>query len=519
MSEDAIAVVQDNKKPVNPWIITTAVMLATFVAALNSSIANVALRQIGGSFSATQDESLWIVTSYLVASSVLLPATAWFSSIFGRKKFFLGCLAIFAIASFLCGVSVNMTMMILARIMQGVGGGVLLPLSQAILFETFPKEKYGLAMSVFGVGVVFAPIIGPLVGGWLTTDYSWNWAFFISIPFCMIAFIMVQMFIHDPPYMEAKGLQKIDYAGFLILITWLASFQVMLDNGQKNGWFGSSKICWLGSIALISFIGLIAWELKNKTPLIDLKIFKNWNFSVGTGIYTVIFMILYGTMAILPLFTQSLLGYTSFLSGLAVAPMGIGSLIGITITAILSDKMDMRKMAACGLILSIFACFLFANLNLSISLMNIVIPNIVIGTSFPLIINPLTTLIFANVKNEDMTNASGLQNLMKNIGGAIGTSLVGVMVSRYSQIHQHYLVDKLTPLNPVFEQKVNALTMAFAQQGNIVVAKAKANYMLYGLMQKQAVLCAYMDSYKVYAVIMLCLIPLLFLIKKVTYKK
>src|SRR5574344_759289 len=507
------------EKKINPWLITSAVMLATFVSALNTSIANVALKQIGGSFSATQDESLWIVTSYLVASSVMLPATAWFSSVLGRKKFFISCLVLFTLASILCGIAPNMTVMILGRILQGLGGGVLFPLSQAILFETFPKEKYGLAMAIFGIGVVFAPILGPVLGGWLTTNYSWNWIFFISVPFGIVALSMIVAFIKDPPYMQAQGIQKIDYWGFILLVVWLASFQVMLDNGQKMGWFGSLRICELGLLALISFGALIYWELVNKKPLFDLKIFKNWNFSIGTIIYTIIFAIMYGTMAVLPLFLQSLMGYTSWLSGLAATPMGIGSFIGIVVTGIFADRVDLRKFCAFGLLFIAVSAYLFGSLNLNISLINVVVPNIVLGVGLSISITGLTTLIFANVNNEEMTNASGLQNLLKNVGGAVGTSFVGVMVSRFSQIRQHYLVDNLSQLNPVFQQKVHALTVAFSQSASSVVAQQKANYLIYSNMIKQSYLCAYMDSYRTYALIIIIILPFLFILKKINNKK
>ena len=518
MSE-AVATQEDWKPKSSPWLITAAVMLATFIAALNSSIANVALKQIAGSFSISQDESLWVITSYLIASSIILPATAWFSSVIGRKKFFLSCIVLFATSSFICGTAPTIEILLIGRVLQGLGGGVLFPLSQAILLESFPREKHGLAMSVFGLGVVLAPIIGPLLGGWLTSDYSWNWIFFISLPFCIAAFIMIQIYVEDPPYMRAQGMQKVDFVGFILLIIWLAAFQVMLDNGQKSGWFGSEKICKLTFVWVSALIAFVWWELKNKTPLVDLRIFKNWNFTIGTILYTVIFVVFYGSMAILPLFLQSLLGYTSFLSGLAGAPMGVGSLIGILCTAVLAGRMDYRWQAAIGLALLCVASFMFSSLNLSISLINVVVPNMLLGFAIAMVITPLTTLIFSNVSNSEMTNASGLQNLLKNVGSAIGISLVGVMVSRYSQIYQGYLVDHMHPLNPVFKDKLAALTAGLAQHMNPVVAAQKANFMMYGNLIKQSTLLAFMQSYKIYAITALVLLPLLALVKKVSYKK
>lgn len=518
MSENLINT-EEWKPKYNPWVITLAVIIATFVAALNSTIASVALKQIAGSFSATQDESLWVITSYLVASSIILPAVAWFSSIFGRKKFLLLCLFVFIISSFICGISVNMNMMILGRIMQGLGGGVVFPLSQAIIFESFPKKMHGVAMSIFGLGLVLAPILGPIIGGWLTSDFSWNWIFFVSIPACIVSMIMIQKFIEDPPYMQAQGMQKIDFIGFALLILWLVTFQIVLDNGQKSGWLDALWVRQMLSVSGFGFVGLIIWELKNKKPLFDLKIFLNWNFTVGTVIYTIIFAILYGTMTLLPLFLQSMMGYTPFLSGLAGGPMGLGSFIGIIGTAVLANKIDLRKQIAFGLAMLAFACLLFGNLNLNISMINVIIPNIILGCSFSFIIAPLTTLIFSTVKQEDMTNASGLQNLLKNVGSAVGTSLVGTMVSRFAQIHQGYLVDNLNPLNPVFQTKVILLTKAFSRYFHPFVATSKANYYMYLNMVKQSVFFAYMESYRIYALIAIILIPLIFLIKKVDYKK
>ena len=275
-------------------MITIAVMLATFVEVLNSSIANVALKTIAGSFSISDDESLWIVTMFLIASSILLPATDWCCNVFGRKKFFLFCVALFGVSAMVCGLAPSFEIMILGRICQGLGGGCLLPLSQAILLESYPKERQSEAMGIFSIGVTIAPIIGPILGGWLTTDFAWNYVFFVSLPFCIASFVMISKFIEDPPYMKPNTSLKFDIAGFILLIIWISSFQIMVDNGQKNGWFDSPYICKLGITSLISFISLIWWELTNKEPLFDLRIFKNWNFTFGTIIITMVFGIAYG---------------------------------------------------------------------------------------------------------------------------------------------------------------------------------------------------------------------------------
>lgn len=501
-------------------MITGAVMLATIVEVLNTSIANVALKTIAGAFSVSNDESLWIVTLFLIASSILLPATDWCSSVFGRKKFFLFCIALFGISAFLCGIAPNYQVLLFARILQGLGGGCLVPLSQAILLETWPKEEHGKAMAIFGLGIMVAPILGPIIGGWLTTNCSWNWVFFISVPLCIAAFAMVAVSIEDPPYARARGWQKLDFTGFILLVIWISTFQVMIDNGQKNGWFGSDYICKLGAISLIAFILLLWRELTCKNPLLDLKIFKNWNFAWGTAVITVTFAIAYGSIAILPMFLQSLLGYNAYLSGLAAGPMGVGSLIGVLLTGALAKTIDLRKQVALGIVAIAIGSYMFSNLNLSIALLNVILPNIVLGFGMSTVVTPATTLIYSSVLNSEMTNASSLQNLVKNVGCAVGTSSVGVLVSMYSQVHQNYLVGKMHILNPVFAERYNDMVTAFMQfGGSITTAQAKAHAMLYKQLIQQSTLSAYMSSYKVYAVVILLVLPLVFVIKRVRYDK
>ncbi|MBQ8168381.1 DHA2 family efflux MFS transporter permease subunit [bacterium] len=499
-------------------LITTALMLATFVDVLNTSIANVALKYIAGSFSISDDESLWIVTMFLIACSVLLPATEWFCGGFGRKRFFLFCIALFGISATVCAFAPNFNVMLLGRFCQGLGGGCLIPLSQAILLESYPKSEQGKAMAIFSTGVTIAPIIGPILGGWLTTNYSWNWVFLISLPFCIAAFIMVSLYIEDPPYLKVGGQHKMDHLGFFLLVIWVATFQIMVDNGQKNGWFDSGYITKLGITSLIAFILFIWRELKAKKPMLDLSILKNWNFTFGTVILTTGFAIAYGTIAILPQFLQRLMGYDSFLSGLAAGPMGIGSVTAVVVAGILVKKMDLRIMSFMGLLIFSIGCMMFSGLNLSISFSNVVIPTIILGFGMTMIIIPTTTIIFSNVSNQEMTNASSVQNLIKNIGCAVGTSSVGVLVSRYSQIHQVYLVDRLTMLNSVFAEKISALTAAFVQSGHdAITALNMAQITIYRQLSQQATLCAFMSSYKIYALIILIVLPLVFLLRKINY--
>src|SRR5574344_571016 len=496
------------------FLITTAVMLATFVEVLNTSIANVALKYMAGSFSISNDESLWIVTIFLISCSILLPATDWFSTVLGRKRFFLCCIALFGISAAICGLAQNFEMMIIGRIFQGLGGGCLLPLSQAILLESYPKNEQAKAMAIFSTGVTIAPIIGPIVGGWLTTNFSWHYVFFISVPFCIAAFIMITLYIDDPPYLKINKTRKFDYFGMIFLIIWIGTFQVMVDNGQKNGWFDSPYIMKLGLTSFISFIALIWWELKNKEPLLNLKIFKNWNFTFSTIILTTLFGVGYGTIALLPQFLQNLLGYDSFLSGLAAGPMGVGTITGVLFAALTANKLSLKTQTAVGLIIFSVGCMIFSTLNLNIALSNVIMPNVILGMGMTIVIIPCTTLVFSKISKAEMTNAASLQNLVKNVGCAIGTSSVGFLVSSYSQIYQSYLVDKMNILYTPFADRVSSLTAQFSQMGyDYTTAMGMAKAKIYQQLVQQSYLCAYLHSYKIYAVVIIFLIPLVLFIK------
>jgi MFS transporter, DHA2 family, multidrug resistance protein len=499
---------------INPWFTTLAVMLATFIFVLDSTIANVALPHMAGSFSASQDESMWILTSYLIASGIILPSVAWFSGVFGRKRFFIVCILIFTFASVLCGVSNSLEMMLFARIIQGIGGGAMLPVSQAILMESFPPEKRGMAMSIFALGVIIAPVIGPLLGGWITDNYSWNWIFFINLPFGLLAATLSKMFVEDPPYARKKGLQKIDYVGFGFLIAWLVSLQIVLDKGQNADWFSSTWICALALVSLFSMIFFIISQLKNKESIIDLSVFKDRNFAFGTVLLMGLNGILYASIAILPLFLQYLLGYTAFLSGFATMPRGVGSLAAVAFTAVFAGKVDDRLLASIGLSCIGISSLMFGFLSLDISMINIVIPNLIMGMGLGLSIVPLSTLSIATLSNEKMTNASGVQNLLKNIGSAIGTSIVATLLSRFAQMHQFSMVGHLSPLNPVFVNKVYSVQAGLSKYMNVAIASKKANFMMYGELLQQSNLWAYMDAFRIFGLACLCLVPLLFLMKK-----
>ncbi len=503
----------------NPWYSAGAVMLTIFMVVLDSSIANVALPHIAGSFSATRDESTWVLTSYLVANGVIIPSTAWFSTLLGRKNFLLLSTFLFTIASALCGCATSMTMLIIARVIQGVGGGAIMPISQAVMMEEFPPEERGVAMSVFGFGVIFAPIIGPTLGGWITDTYSWHWIFLINVPIGFISLWLIQKYIFDPPYAKKGKVKSVDYMGFILLTVWLFVLQIILDNGQKSDWFGSSWVRWSATVVGITFIAFIVRELIIKEPIVDLKVFKDKNFAIGTVLHFVIGAVLYSTLAILPLFLQQLMGYTATLSGLAISPRGFGSLAGLVICAYLANRVDQRWVIAAGLLILAFSNILFGTLNLQIAMGNIILPNIICGAAFSIVMIPLMTIAFVTLKNNQMTNATGVFNLAKSVGGAIGTSAVSTMVSRMSQVHQTHLIRNLTYSHTGFTEKLGAIQAGIASLSGNGLAAAKANVVVYNQLIQQSTLLAYMDCFKIYAILLVALTPLIFLFQKVKYKK
>ena len=499
---------------VNPWIMIIPVMLAVFIYVLDGTIGNVALPHMAGSFSATRDESMWILTSYLIAAGIVIPAVDFFSKVFGRKNFFIISILMFTIASMLCGMAKNIEFMIFARILQGFGGGGILPISQAIIIESFPKEKRGIAMSVFGMGVILAPIIGPVLGGWITDNWTWPWIFYINVPFGCLAAILSHKLVEDPPYAKKQKNVKIDGKGFFYLTIWLVTLQTVLDKGNNADWFNATWICWTFGVSCVACILFFHSQLTNKESLIDLSVFKDRNFSAGTIISVVIQAVLYASLAILPQFLQSMLGYTAFLSGATMMPRGFGSMTAMILTATLTNKVDNRILVAIGLCLLGGSTLAFGFLNLQISNMNIAIPNFIMGIGMGLSMVPIMNLSVDTLKNEQMTNATGIQNLLKNIGSAIGTSLVATMLTRFAQVHQYMMVGKASELNPAFIERVQSTAGALAAYTEHTVSQYMAQYSLYGQLVKQSTLWAFIDSFRIFGALCIAVIPLLMLMKK-----
>lgn len=502
----------------NPFLIALAVMIPTFMVVLDTSVANVALPNICGSFSSSQEEVTWVLTSYLVANALILPTTAWFGTMFGRKRFFIICIIIFTVASMLCGIATSLDMLVLARILQGLGGGAIMPISQSILMESFPWSKRGIASAVYGIGVVFAPIIGPTLGGWLTDNYSWEWVFYINIPFGIIAILLCNYFIEDPPYIKVSKNRKIDYIGFSLMAVWLITLQIILDKGQRAEWFAAPWICWFAVISITSMLIFIFWELREKDPIVKLSIFKDRNFALGTVLSTFLGAVLYGTLAMLPLFLQNLLRYPAEQSGIAISPRGIGSMLVIVLVGALSNKVDDRLLIAIGFGVLSLSCFMLGNLNFNTSMNSFIWPNILNGAALGFIFIPLTTITVSTITNKEMENATGIFSLTRSIGGSIGISIVSTFLSRNAQIHQNYMVSHISPTNPAYQERIHALTHFFASKTDIVSASKQSQAVIYSELIKQSNLWGFVDNFRLFGIICLVIVPTVFLVKRVKAK-
>src|SRR5580692_8205407 len=375
----------------NPWLIAIGVMLATFMEVLDTSIANIALPHIAGSMSATPDEATWVLTSYLVSNAIILPMTGWLSNYFGRKRLLIMCIGIFTATSALCGAAPTLPTLIIARILQGIGGGAMVPIAQAVLLESFPPHKRGVAVAVFAQGVVVAPILGPTLGGWITDSYSWRWIFYINLPVGIFAVLMARWVVEDPPYIKRNVSATIDYIGFALLAVWLATMQIVLDKGQEADWLGAEWVRWFTFASIVSFIGFIWWEFKIDHPLVDLRVFRNRNFTVGLILMTSLAAILYGTTAQLPLFLQTLMGYPALQSGYAMSPRGVAAFIATFFVGRLVGKIRPRYMLCFGFAMLALSSFQLAGINLQVAKSSVIWPSVINGIAISFIFVPLTT--------------------------------------------------------------------------------------------------------------------------------
>src|SRR5271157_5218375 len=442
---------------VNPWLVTVSVMLPTFMEVLDTAIASVCLSYIAGSLSATNSEATWVLTSYLVANAVILPASNWFARRFGRKRFLLTCVILFTIASFFCGAAPSLSVILLARVVQGAGGGAIVPLSQSILLESFPVQKRSMSMAAYGLGIVVAPVLGPTLGGWLTDTFSWRYAFYINIPVGILAVIMISRFVHDPPYIKHAKVGPFDNIGFGLLCVWTGCLQIVLDKGQEDDWFGALWVRWAVGALVVSLILWIWRSWSNPKGLVDLHVLKDRNFRTGCSLVVILGMCIYITIAILPLYYQEILGYTAFTAGLVVGPRGIGSFIGSPIIGFLGSRIDNRKLLCAGFLGFAVCSFIFGTVDLSIGPFTLLLPIMLTGFALSFVFVSLSTMMMATITNKNMGAATGLGNMLRNIGGSIGISMATTAVIRRADLHQTEIGAHITPSTGVFQQKSAAI--------------------------------------------------------------
>ncbi len=487
---------QEVTQGVNPWLIAASVMLATFMEVLDTAIASVALPYIAGSLSASTDEATWVLTSYLVANAIILPASNWFSLRFGRKRFLITCVVIFTIASFACGAAPTLGFMLLARVVQGAGGGALQPLSQAILLESFPPRKRGAAMAVFAFGVVVAPVLGPTLGGWLTDTYSWRYAFYINIPVGAMAVFMISRFVHDPPYISKAKVAPFDKIGFGTLVVWSGCLQVILDKGQEVDWFGAIWLRWAFLALIISFVWFVYRSWFVKDSLVDLKVLKDRNFLIGCILIFLFGVGIYSTVTVLPLFYQELLGYTAFTAGLVVAPRGLGAICGMPVIGYLSNKVDPRYLLTFGFLTFGLTTLYFGSITTEISPTTLFLPILITGFGLSFVFVPISTAAYGTLRNDQIGNASGLFNLMRNVGGSIGISLATTMLVRRADVHQNEIINHVPRSGLAFQNSVLGSQHFLNGYFGASNAAGPAQASLYGQLVRQASTWAFVDVFR-----------------------
>ncbi len=489
-----------------------AVIMPTLLEVIDTSVVNVSLDHIRGSLSAGIDEATWTITAYLVSNAIIIPMTGWLSRFFGRKRYLLFSVMLFTLSSFMCGSARSLSALVFFRIIQGVGGGALQPLSQAILFEAFPPAEYGMAMAIFGIGVMVGPIVGPVLGGWITDNWSWNWIFYINIPIGIISVIMIMLFIQDPPYLK-RIKEQIDYWGLALIVVGIGCLQVVLDKGQREDWFSSAFIMRLAVISAVCMAAFIFVELKKKEPILNLREFKDISFASANIIQCVAFFVLFGCILLLPLFVQQLMGYNAFLSGLALAPGGIATLFTMPIAGKLIQKFNPKGILAIGLVITAYSVFIMTRFNLYIDFDTVALSRIVMGVGMGLVFVPLASMAFSTIKKEEMGNATSIFNLLRNIAGSFGVAIMTTLLARRAQFHQFRLTESLNAFDPNYQ-------MGLYKTGEILAAKtgvvshASANGVIYQQLLRQSTLFSFTDAFYFATIILVSIIPIVLLLKR-----
>jgi len=496
------------------WIIALTVMLPTLIEIIDTSVVNVSLDHIRGSLSAGIEESTWAITMYLVSNAIIIPITGWLSRFFGRKVYLIISITLFTLSSLLCGFAWNIQSLIIFRVFQGIGGGALQPISQSIMLETFPPRQHGMAMAVFGIGIMFGPILGPVMGGWITDNWSWHWIFFINIPIGILSIIMTLLFIKDPPYME-KVKMKMDYYGLIFIALGLGCLQILLDQGQREDWFASGQIRWLAGVSITSLILLVIVELRTKEPVINLRLFKDISFSAGNTIMFFAFLNLFASLVLLPIYLQTLMGYSATLAGIVLGPSGLSTVLALLIVGRIAAKVNLKVVLFLGILIASYSTYLMSGFNLQADFYTVMWPRVVLGFGMGFIFVPITNLTLSHIRKENMGNATAMFNLLRNLGGSFGVALVTTMVARRAQFHQVRLVEHLTPFDHAYQWSI-AHIQSYLHMGGVpdTLAPQGALGVIYRDLIRQATMLAFNDAFHLLYISLLCVLPLVFLMKR-----
>ena len=504
----------------NPWSIVGVISIATFMVVLDASIANVALAHIAGSLSASYDQSTWVVTSFLVANAVVIPVSGWLADVIGRKRYYMMSVALFTVASFVCGISTSLGMLVVARIVQGIGGGGLTPVEQSMLVDTFPPEKRGPAFAAYGIVVIVGPIFGPTIGGWITDNLSWGWVFLINVPIGILSLVLVSLYVDEPEAlrrrseeMRAGGL-RIDFIGFALVALALGCLEVTLDRGQRNDWFSSTTICITTAVAAVSFLILIPWELSRGDPIVRIRMYSRRNFAIANVFMLLMGVIVFGTTQFIPQFLQEVMGYTATDAGLALTMGGLATLLVMPVSGLLTGRVDPRILIGTAFVAQAAAMWNLSHFNTQISFHDAAVARLIQSVGLPFLFVPVSNAAYIGLRPEESNQASALLNVSRNLGGTFGISLVQTMLAQRAQIHQAQYVERLNPLNPNYAHGIAQLTQALIAHGAAQAEAAKmAAALLYRQLLQQAAMLSYIDVFHTLMIIVLCTLPLVFLMQ------
>ena len=497
------------QRAINPWVVTFSVMLATFMEVLDTTVVNVSIPHIAGNLAATNEEGTWVVTSYLVSNAIVLPISGWLANHMGRKRLLLTCVAGFTLTSLCCGLATSLTQLIIFRVLQGLTGGGLQPLAQAILLETFPKERHGHAMAAFGIGILLAPILGPTLGGWITDNYSWRWIFYLNLPVGILSLILMNRFVFDPHYVK-RGNGKVDLWGIGFLALGIGSLQVFLDTGQRKDWFASNYIRTFAVLCAFGLVALIIRELMTDHPVVDLRVLKNRSFSSGVFLISMLGFVLYASLVLLPLYLQELMGYPAYNSGLALSPRGIGALLFTPLAGHLTTKTDPRRLLVVGMVLGSITMFQLSGLNLYAGFWDIFWAQVLQGVALSFLFIPLMALAMSRIQPEKMGNATSIFNLMRNIGGSVGIAIMTTFLARRTQMHQNHLIANVRPGSIMTLRMLQGMRGNFYAHGaDAATASRKGLAAMYGLVQQHASMLAFVEAFWIMGVVFLLMIPFL----------